>query len=47
MVINVKSILSVVAMVPFPYLIGGDDNQHFVIEKIGLDVIEVEDKEEN
>lgn len=42
-VIDAKSILSVVATVPFPFLVGGRGNQHFVIEKIGLDVIEVDD----
>lgn len=42
-VIDVKSILSVVAMVPFPFIVGGRDNQHFVIEKFGLDVVEVDD----
>ena len=41
-VIDVKSILSVVAMVPFPFTLGGRDNQYFMIEKIGLDVIEVD-----
>lgn len=46
-VINVKSILSVVAMVPFPFLVGGRDGQHFVIEKIGLDVLEADDSEDN
>jgi len=38
-VISVKSILSVVAMVPFPFLIGGRGNQFFMIERIGLDVV--------
>lgn len=42
-VIDVKSILSVVAMVPFPFIVGGRDNQYFVIEKFGLDVVEVDD----
>lgn len=40
-VIDAKAILSVVAMVPFPFSVGNHTNQHFVIEKIGLDVIEV------
>ena len=41
-VINVKSILSVVAMVPFPFFVGGRRNQHFMIEQIGLDVTEMD-----
>jgi hypothetical protein len=46
-VIDAKSILSVVAMVPFPYAIDGHDNQYYVVEKIGLDVMEVDDPEDN
>lgn len=42
-VINVKSILSVVAMVPFPFVVGGRNNQFFMIEQIGLDVAETDD----
>ena len=42
-VVDVKSILSVVAMVPFPFVVGGHSNQFFMIEKIGLDVVEVDD----
>jgi hypothetical protein len=42
-VIDVKSILSVVAMVPFPFSVAGHVDQFFVIEKIGLDVVEVDD----
>ena len=48
-VINAKSILSVVAMIPFRYTLDGLDNYYFMIEKIGLDVVEVatqEDEEE-
>jgi len=41
-VIDVKSILSVVAMVRFPFLIDGHGNQYFMIEKMGLDVIEAD-----
>ena len=44
-VIEVTSIISVVAMVPFPFLVGGHGDQYFVVEQIGLDVIEVEDDE--
>ena len=39
-VVDVKSILSVVAMVPFPYLVGGRNNQYFMKGQIGLDVVE-------
>ena len=39
MVIDVRLILSVVAMVPFPFLVDGHKDQYFMIEKIGLDVI--------
>jgi len=46
-VIDVKSILSVVAMVPFPFIVGGRGDQHFVIEKIGLDVLEADDSEDD
>jgi hypothetical protein len=42
-VIDAKSILSVVAMVPFPFSIDGHGDQYFMIEKIGLDVVEVDD----
>jgi hypothetical protein len=45
-VIEAKSILSVVAMVPFRYAIGGLDNYYFMIEKIGLDVLEVDTQED-
>jgi len=41
-VINVKEILSVIAMVPFPFTIRGRGNQYFMIEQIGLDVVEVD-----
>jgi len=40
MVIDAKSITSVVAMVPFPYTIDGCSNQYFMIEHVGLDVVE-------
>ena len=42
MVVDIKSILSVVAMAPFPFLVNGDNNQYFVIEKAGLDVVEAD-----
>jgi len=41
-VMDVKLILSVVAMVPFPYLIDGRNDQYFMVEKFGLDVVEVD-----
>jgi hypothetical protein len=44
-VINVKSILSVVAMVPFRYAVDGLNNYYFMIEKIGLDVVEVDSQD--
>ena len=42
MVIDVRSILSVVAMIPFPFCLDGYNNQYFMVEKIGLDVIEAD-----
>ena len=47
LVIDAKDIQSVVAMVPFPFLLDGRDNQYFVVEKIGLDVIEVDNLEDD
>lgn len=41
-VIDVRSIISVVAMVPFPFIVGGRNNQFFMIEQIGLDVVETD-----
>ena len=41
MVIDVKCILSVVAMVPLQRAINGLNDYYFVIEKIGLDVVDV------
>jgi len=29
-------------MVPFPFIVGGRNNQFFMIEQIGLDVVEVD-----
>ena len=37
-----RSILSVVAMIPIPLLLDGYNNQYFMVEKIGLDVIEAD-----
>ena len=41
-VIDIKAILSVVAMIPFPYTIDGHNDQYFMIEKMGLDVAGVD-----
>ncbi|KAF9646784.1 hypothetical protein BDM02DRAFT_3156425 [Thelephora ganbajun] len=41
-VVNVKSIISVVAMVPFPFIVRGCNNQYFMIEQIGLDVVDTD-----
>lgn len=42
-VIGIKTILSVVAMIPFPFLVGGRSEMYFTIERMGLDVIDTED----
>jgi len=47
MVVDAKSILSVVAMVPFPFLLNGRGDQYFMIEKVGLDVIEADNLEDD
>jgi hypothetical protein len=41
-VIEAKAILFVVAMVPFRFAINGQSNYYFVVEKVGLDVVEVD-----
>ena len=46
-VIDVKSILSVVAMVPFDFLIDNCSDQYYMIEKVGLDVAEADIPEDN
>lgn len=46
-VIDVKLIVSVVAMVPFNFLVNGQDNYFFLVEKIGLDVVEVDTQDED
>lgn len=46
MIVDAKSVVSVVAMVPFPFLVDGHGDQFFVIEKAGLDVIEADDLED-
>jgi len=47
LVIDVRSILAVVAMVPFPFLVDGRGNQYFMIEQVGLDVVDGDDVEDN
>ena len=42
-----KSILSVVAMVPFNFLVDSHDNQYFMIEQVGLDVVEADIPEDS
>ena len=46
MIVDAKSVVSVVVMVPFPFLVDGHGDQFFVIEKAGLDVIEADDLED-
>ena len=46
-VVDAKSILSVVGMIPFPYCIDGNRDQYFMVEKIGLDVIEADTLEDD
>lgn len=41
-VIDANSICSVVAMVPFQYAIDGGGDYYFMIEKIGLDVVDAD-----
>ena len=46
-VIDIRSILSVITMAPFPFLIDGHGDQYFMIEKAGLDVIEADALKDN
>ena len=46
LVIDVKAIISVVAMVPLNYAIDRYQNYYFMIEKIGLDVLDVDTQED-
>ena len=46
-IIDVKSILSVVAMVPFPFLLDNRNSNYFMIEKVGLDVIEADTQDDD
>ena len=41
-VVDANLILSVVAMIPFPFLVNGHRGQFFMVEQIGLDVIKVD-----
>ena len=41
-VIEAKSIISVVAVVPFRFLLDGRGDQYFMIEQIGLDVVDTD-----
>lgn len=41
-VIDIRSILSVVAMIPFPFTVNGHSDYYYMVEKIGLDVIDVD-----
>ena len=41
-VIDAKSILSVIAVVPFPFVVRGRNNQYYMVEKIGLDILEAD-----
>ena len=46
-VIDAKSMLSVVAMVPFPFLLNNRSSNYFMIEKVGLDVIEADTQDDD
>lgn len=45
LVVSAKSILSVIAMVPFKHSIGIPNSAYFVVEKLGLDVVSMGDVE--
>ena len=42
MVIEIKSIVSVVTMVPFSFSADGHGNNYFMIEQVGLDVVDTD-----
>lgn len=46
-VVDVNSILSVVAMVPFDFLIDNYNDQYFMIEQVGLDVVDADVPEDD
>ena len=46
-VVEAKLILSVVAMVPFGFVLDGHSNQYFMIEQTGLDVVNVDVPEDS
>ena len=45
-VIDVKSIVSVIAMVPLLFDFDGHDDNYFVIEQVGLDVVDADNDED-
>lgn len=47
MVIDVESILSIVVMALFPFRVDGHGDQYFLIEQVGLDVIEADPAEDD
>ena len=46
-VIDVHSIVSVVAMVPFPYVLDERRDQYFVVEQVGLEVVDADTQEDD
>ena len=46
-IIDVKSILSVVGMIPFPFHIDNHSSNYFMTEKVGLDVIEADTRDDD
>ena len=46
-VVEIRSILSVVAMIPFPFLINGHSDCYYMVEKIGLDVLDVDTRDDD
>jgi hypothetical protein len=47
LVVEAHSILQVVAMVPFPFLINNSSNWYYLIEKIGLSIADVDIQYDN
>ena len=45
-VIDVNLIISVVAMVPFPYALDDRGDQYFVVEQVGLEVVDTDAQED-
>ena len=46
MVIEIKSIVSVVVMVPFPFSADRHSDNYFMIEQVGLDVVDADTRED-